>query len=84
MQITVDDFFLACRLGVDPISREALKILKIERYWIKVNSGANGNPDLVGGGGIFRNSLGFVKCAFTTPLGSCFAFEAELTSVCMP
>ena len=42
---------------------------------------AKGCPGLGGAGGIFRISNGFSVGAFAIPLGSCFAFDAELHDV---
>ena len=54
--------------------------------WVKVhtNGAALGSPGAGGcRSGVFRNCRSFVKGCFADPIGSVFAFEAELLAVSM-
>ncbi|KAK0573289.1 hypothetical protein LWI29_005840 [Acer saccharum] len=53
--------------------------------WVKVNTNGAALGSLGAGscGGVFLNCHSFVKGCFATPLGSVFAFEAELLAMSM-
>ncbi|KAK3224617.1 hypothetical protein Dsin_004479 [Dipteronia sinensis] len=50
---------------------------------VNTDGAALGSPGVRGCGGVFRNCRSFVKGCYAAPLGSVFAFEAELLAMSM-
>lgn len=84
----VDDLFILQKVEVQPLYSRALRVISItwhfsQLYWLKVNidGAALGSLGIAGGGRVFRNTRGFVKCCFAAPFGVAFAVKTELLYV---
>ena len=88
MSNTVEDLLVLRRLHINGLQRKSPLLISVTWLkppvgWVKINTdgAAHGAPGMAGARGIFRIHDGSAIASFVVPLGTCYAFETEISVI---